>query len=761
MRQTIIFCSLPATLLLALIRPGLRGDDSPAKQDTQELTTSPQGFDARRDGIERGKLETVEYDSSTVGAKRKAQVYTPPGYSNDKKYPVLYLLHGIGGDENEWTRGGVANVILDNLYADKKIVPMIVVLPNGRAAKDLGPRDPFPRQSPAFAAFEDDLLKDLIPYIEKNYSAKTERESRALAGLSMGGGQSLNFGLAHMDKFAWIGGFSSAPNTKRPEDLLKDADTAKKLKLLYVACGDADGLMRISQNVHTMLDEKNVPHIFVTVPGGRHDFKEWKNDLYHFSQMLFRDTNIDKKTAAETKVEPVKLAESSKTADAPNVASSRSAATTADKASGEGQPASTNIGNAPYPRIHSDLRITLQLKAPDAKKVAVVGNFGLGKGGPWEMKQGEGGVWTVTTPPVVPGFHYYKLSVDGVEVNDPASDSFFGTGRPTSGIEIPEKDVDFYQPKNVPHGEVRSRWYHSDVTGQLRHIMIYTPPGYDGGNDRYPVLYLQHGSGEDETGWMRQGHVNFILDNLLAAKKAQPMIVVMEKGYATRAGASAEQPRPAAAPAGQGRGGPGGARFDFSAFEDVVIKDLIPMIDATMRTVPDRDHRAIAGLSMGAGQALRIGLGRLDTFSAVGAFSGVGRMDPTTAYDGLFADAAAFDKKVALLYLSAGTVGLDEGIHTNAESLYNALHDSGIKHVVFGDAKGFSHEWQTWRYAFHDFAPRLFQVSGENLAKRPPGNSLISSSMPLLIGHLAGIRRLSSLWTIGGTTGGTKESQRR
>jgi enterochelin esterase-like enzyme len=291
------FSTTVALLLLVLSCADLRAQDNAPKQDeSQDLTTAPQGFDAKRDGIDHGKLETIEYDSTTVGAKRKAQDYTPPGYSKDKKYPVLYLLHGIGGDENEWTRGGVANVILDNLYADKKVVPMIVVIPNGRAAKDLGPRDPFPRQSPAFAAFEDDLLKDLIPFIETNYSVNTDRESRALAGLSMGGGQSLNFGLGHIDTFAWVGGFSSAPNTKRADDLLKDpTDAAKRLKLLYVACGDADGLLRISQNVHNMLDEKKVPHIYVVVPGGRHDFKEWKNDLYHFAQMLFREGEPEKR----------------------------------------------------------------------------------------------------------------------------------------------------------------------------------------------------------------------------------------------------------------------------------------------------------------------------------------------------------------------------------------------------------------------------------------------------------------------------------
>lgn len=161
----------------------------------EKLTAPPKGFDTKREGIERGKVETIEYDSKTVGIKRKAVVYTPPGYTKDKKYPVLYLLHGIGGDENEWRRGGVPDVILDNLTAEKKLAPMIVVMPNGRASKDVTARSPFNQQSPAFAAFEKDLLEDLIPFIEKTYPVKADRESRALAGLSMGGGQSLNFGL--------------------------------------------------------------------------------------------------------------------------------------------------------------------------------------------------------------------------------------------------------------------------------------------------------------------------------------------------------------------------------------------------------------------------------------------------------------------------------------------------------------------------------------------------------------------------------------
>ena len=288
-RSMLLALTTVAVLLAsAQAQPASEKNDEPAAK----FLAPPEGFDAPRDGVQRGKLETVEYDSTTVGVKRKAQVYTPPGYSKDdasEKYPVLYLLHGIGGDENEWTRGGAAHVILDNLVADRKAVPMVVVLPNGRAGKDVTRRDPIPKQSPAFAAFEQDLLTDLIPFIEKTYSVQAERESRALAGLSMGGGQSLNFGMANLDTFAWVGGFSSAPNTKRADHLVKDpVDAAAKLKLLWISCGDQDGLLRISQRFHESLEEQKVPHFWHIHPGGEHDFAVWKADLYHFAPLLFR-----------------------------------------------------------------------------------------------------------------------------------------------------------------------------------------------------------------------------------------------------------------------------------------------------------------------------------------------------------------------------------------------------------------------------------------------------------------------------------------
>ncbi|WP_202802845.1 alpha/beta hydrolase, partial [Singulisphaera acidiphila] len=259
----------------------LNPDDKPA------FPEPPAGIDDEKD-VSHGKLEMVSYESKSVGATRKMNVYTPPGYSSEKKYPVLYLLHGIGGDETEWQRFAKPNLLLDNLIAEGKALPMIVVMPNGRAQKNDRAEGNVFASAPAFTAFEKDLLEDVIPTIESKYSVQADPEHRALAGLSMGGGQSLNFGLAHLNTFAWVGGFSSAPNTKPPADLIADPEAAKKqLKLLWIACGNKDNLIRISQGVHAYLQEKGIPHVW-HVDGHAHDATEWKNNLYYFAQRLFR-----------------------------------------------------------------------------------------------------------------------------------------------------------------------------------------------------------------------------------------------------------------------------------------------------------------------------------------------------------------------------------------------------------------------------------------------------------------------------------------
>ena len=259
----------------------LKPDDKPA------FPEPPAGFDRKRDGVDHGRVEMIEYESKTVGTTRKMMVYTPPGYTKDKKYPVLYLLHGIGGDETEWRRFAQPEILLDNLIADGKAMPMIIVMPNGRAQKNDRAEGNVFASAPAFATFERDLLDDVIPTIESRYSVHKDREHRALAGLSMGGGQSLNFGLTHLDAFGWVGGFSSAPNTKKPTELVSDPEAVKKLKLLWLSCGDKDGLIRISQEFHAFLNDKKIPHVWHVASHG-HDGPEWKQALYYFVQKIFQ-----------------------------------------------------------------------------------------------------------------------------------------------------------------------------------------------------------------------------------------------------------------------------------------------------------------------------------------------------------------------------------------------------------------------------------------------------------------------------------------
>lgn len=341
--------------------------------------------------------------------------------------------------------------------------------------------------------------------------------------------------------------------------------------------------------------------------------------------------------------------------------------------------------------IDDQRRATFRVSAPDASEVKVISLTDEGAMGAQEytLTKGNRGEWTVTTQPCRPGFHYYELMIDGARVADPRSPMYFGWGKWTSGLEVPEEGPSFYQPSDVPHGEIRVHWYHSQVTGRLRKCLVYVPPGYESSGLQYPVLYLQHGAGESELGWTMQGRANFILDNLIAAGKAQPMLIVMDNGYAARSGA--ENPwRPSG---------------EDNAFAELVLQELIPAIEQSFRTPADRKHRAIAGLSMGAGQALSIGLGNPDKFVAVGAFSGGGRrFDMDQSYGGIFRDAEAFQRRGMLLWIGCGE--LDRG-YPGLKAMHGALQQQGIEHVWYSGPG--SHEWQVWRRHLYEFAQQIFQ----------------------------------------------------
>lgn len=660
--------------------PGRFGGPIELGPDDKQIYPDPDdGIVAKRDGVAEGKLEMIEYESKTVGARRKMNVYTPPGYLAEKKYPVLYLLHGIGGDETEWQRFATPNRLFDNLIADGKAVPMIVVMPNGRAQKNDRAEGNVFESAPAFGVFERDLLNDVIPAIEARYSVLADREHRALAGLSMGGGQSLNFGLGHLDSFAWIGGFSSAPNTRRPEELVPDAAKAKKqLKLLWLSCGNRDGLINISQRTQRYLKDQGVPHLW-NVDAHGHDPTHWRNNLYYFAQLIFNDDAAQ--AALSQKAAPAEQKPAAPENPQPDNSTSKTQQTP-DGITDDFKPASTNQSGREFPQVNSQGRVKFRIMAPEAKSVSCTFRDSTA------FVRGEDGAWIGYTRPLDEGFHYYMIKIDGAEVPDPNSRYFFGAARWGSGVEVPAHDADFYALKNVPHGQLREILFHSPSTNSERRAFVYTPPGYDQETDkRYPVLYLQHGYGENEYGWSVQGHAGLIMDNLLAEQKTRPFLIVMTYGMTNEIRS-------------------GGIReFDIRPFQTVLCAELIPFIDAQFRTIADQPHRAMAGLSMGGMETKMITLARPDLFSHIGLFSG------GNIAVGDIQDLDGFKKQNRLVFVSYG------GHEVNGDAprrggdpkvTIEALKEAGVNaHYYLSPKTG--HEWQSWRRSLREFAPLLFQ----------------------------------------------------
>ena len=618
------------------------------------INQSPAGFDTPRKEIKKGKIDTIIYYSKTVGTKRRALIYTPPSYTKTRKYPVLYLLHGIGGDEKEWLKGGQPQIILDNLYAENKLQPMIVIMPNGRAMKDdraIGNIMASDKVE-AFATFEKDLLNDLIPFVEKKYPVLADRENRAIAGLSMGGGQSLNFGLGNLDRFAWIGGFSSAPNTKAPELLVPNPDeTKKKLKVLWISCGDNDGLISFSQRTHDYLVAKSVPHIFYIEPG-IHDFKVWKNDLYMFSQLLFKPVDIS----------------------------------SFNKYSVLGTPAATNVRSSKYPQIMPDGRAVFQIKAPDVQKMQ------LDLVRKYDMVKSSDGIWSITTDSLSEGIHYYSLIIDGLAVCDPLSEAFYGMGRMASCIEVPFKGDGYYTLKDIPHGDIRIKRYFSEVTRSWRRFFIYAPAGYDvNTSEKYPVLYLLHGGGEDERGWAEQGKTDIIMDNLIAEKKAKPMLIVMMDGNFST-------------------GGNGFGENMLKAFTAELTQSVIPFVEKNFRAETDSKNRALAGLSMGGIQTLFAGINNTGLFSYLGVFSSgwIPSMQEELAnaqYNFMSKNSDKINTDLKQFWISMG--GPEDIAYKNCKIMLSKFDEMNIKYT-YSEYPG-GHTWPVWRNNLFNFAQLLFK----------------------------------------------------
>lgn len=694
-------------------------DDRPAFPDP------PAGFNFTRENVPHGELAPVEYNSKSLGTRRRMRIYTPPGYSASRKYPVLYLLHGIGGTDTEWTQACHANNVIDNLLAEGRIPPMVMVFPDGNSSRTVADLDAAAARQAAGAEnaqgrgaapaggagrggrgmnmeawltpFENDLLTDILPYVDSHYSVYTDRDHRALAGLSMGGGQALNIGLVHPETFAYVGGFSSAPDTRQPPSaLVPDPSVPRQLKLVWLGCGNKDGLIRISQAVHNYLKENGVPHIW-HVDGNAHDTTEWDNNLYLFSQHLFLDLPPQETAGGRGGRGARPPVQIDKTTPVEDFKASELNAV-------------VNGQLRQYPEVNSQRRVRARLRAPDAQSVLL--DIG---GVRYPMGKDADGWWTGVSNAQDEGFHYYQLNVDGVNVPDPGTLMFYGASRWGSGVEVPAHDADFYAMKNVPHGNLREVHFFSKIANASLQCFVYTPPDYEKGSKRYPVLYIQHGAGEDEHGWGEQGHAGLILDNLIAEGKAKPFLMVIGNSYipgmsggrggapaaaAGRAAPPAAQPG-AATPAGAaGRGGLGGRGFMMTntPFEHVLTEEMIPFIDANYRTIPDQPHRAMSGLSMGGMYTHGITLAHLDKFAYIGMFSG-GSIAASE-----IKDMADFKKKVKLVFVGYGSRENGATGKANVED----LKKTGIN-AVYYESPLTAHEWLSWRRDLHEFAPLLFQ----------------------------------------------------
>jgi enterochelin esterase family protein len=359
------------------------------------------------------------------------------------------------------------------------------------------------------------------------------------------------------------------------------------------------------------------------------------------------------------------------------------------------KPSSVNQPDKQYPQVNSEGRVRVSISAPQALRVQF--DIGAVK---YDLTKDDKGVWIGECAPQDEGFHYYQLWVDGAAVPDPNSLYFYGASRWGSGIEIPAKDQDFYTLKNVPHGQVREHFYFSKSNNSMRHCFVYTPPDYDKDfNKRYPVLYLQHGGGEDETGWSNQGKANLIMDNLIAEGKARPFIIVMDNGT-WRMPEQARPPRQGERPAGNWPP-PGWA----DVFKKTLLEDIIPMIDANYRTLADQPHRAMAGLSMGGMQTRVVTLASPEKFSYVGIFSGgsISMEDIKTA--------PGFKEKIKLVFVSYGSRELENrrsAFGGDPKATTDSLKAVGMN-THFYVSPLTAHEWQSWRRSLHEFAPLLFK----------------------------------------------------
>ncbi len=637
----------------------------------------------------RGVIAHHFYKSALIGDDRDFYVYTPPNYDANRAepYPVLYLLHGLGDEASAWLNVGAANVILDNLINQGQARPMIMVNTLGYGNPD-GPRG---AMNPSMISnFAKALVEEVMPQVEKAYRVSRDRNQRAIAGLSMGGAEAAYTGLTYLDRFAYIASFSGAfvmwpranpdpqaaagrggrgPRSMEPADFEKafpnlNSSANAQLRLFWIACGEDDGLNNVNRQFKSWLKSKDVRFTDVEIPGFAHVWPLWRRNLAEIAPMLF--------AAAPAQAQGAR-----------------------GPARAQRQP--TPNDTLKSPEVLPDRRVTFRIYAPKASEVTLSGDWiaqGRGTGG--SLERDSQGVWSITVGPLVSDFYSYGFTVDGVRTIDPKNPSIKqGITSLDNMFEVPGPEAAFEANEPVPHGQVHIDWYHSTTLDVMRSMRVYTPPGYASSSTRYPVFYLLHGGGDEDSGWSTIGRAGFILDNLLAAKKARPMIIVMPNG---------SMPRAANAPPG-----PAGSADAQARFADELLKNVIPCVEKNYRVLATRESRAIAGLSMGGGQTLRVAPANLDRFAYIGVWSsGVNQQatDDFVKRNAPFFDSAErTNKLVKLFWIGVGEK--DPLANASAKNLAAILKAHGIK-SEFHESEG-GHTWINWRHYLNDYAQLLFR----------------------------------------------------
>ena len=611
-----------------------------------EVTGGAPRFDQVQGNVPHGALSVRTYISTPLKTQRRLYIYTPPQYDSEpnSRFPVLYLRHGNGDSEENWSGTGRAGVILDNLIAQHKAKPMIIVMPNGDTdGTSSGGSSPA-----GIELLRQEQITDIIPLIERHYRVAPGRENRAITGLSMGGGQAFTIGLKHPELFAWVGEFSSGLVSDmdfRVEKYLPGfyGDNSIRPRLLYLSCGTEDPRFPGHLDLVDDLKAHSLSPVWFPTPGN-HEWKVWRHSLADFAPRLFQDTV------------PVAPA------------------------------------NLKSPEVLSDHRVTFRIFAPKATDVSVSGDWiaqGRGTGG--KLAKEPGGVWSLTVGPLVPDFYSYSFSVDGVRTIDPKNAMIKqGEASLDNMFLVDGEEAAFEALKPVPHGRIQIDTYQSNVLDKPRSMHVYTPPGYEATKDRLPVFYLLHGGGDEDSGWSTIGRAGFILDNLIAAKKAKPMIIVMPNG---------SMPRPAFTP-----GAPQTPAMQQAALEarqkfvDELMNNVIPLVEKNYRVLTNRESRAIAGLSMGAGQTVEVVSKHADKFAWIGVWSGGGN-NPFAG------SAEQVNKQTKLLWIGAGKTDTLAGPAT--KRLAEALTSAGIKNE-FHESEG-GHTWINWRHYLNDYAQLLFK----------------------------------------------------